>query len=173
MINWKERYKQVYDEHQKREYPASSRDFGTLPPKYPSVETHNGLRRFCKDFLKFCGHHTEVVNTMGRPVPKLAPKFNIFSAKLEQIEIGTEWQKGSGKSGSSDVHAHIKIEGLEFAIPVKIECKVGKDTQRKDQERYEAAVKATGALYWLIRTPEELIEKYDELVADQMKKIKG
>lgn len=164
MINWKHRYKLAYDKHQHKEYPAASTTFGTLPPKYPKTETHNGLRKFVVDYLRFEGHHAEVVSNIGRPIQKFIPKFNIFTGKEEQLKGGIEWQKGSGKNGTSDIHSHIIIPSQKFPVPVYIEIKVGKDWQRPDQQDFEHQVTLTGALYWLIRSPEQFFDKYDKLL---------
>lgn len=165
MVNWKQRYKESYDKFQHKNYPSSSKDFGTLPPKFPDVTTHNGLRRFVVDLLKFDGHHAEVVSNIGRPVQKFIPKFNIFTQKEEQLKGGIEWQKGSGKNGTSDIHSHITTMNQKFPIPWYIEIKVGKDWQRDDQIEFEQQVTSTGALYSIIRNPDQFFIEYDKILS--------
>jgi len=164
MTDWKKRYVSVYNEHQLREYPSASTTFGYLPPKYPDISKHNGLRKFVVDFLKFSGHHAEVVNNIGRPVQKFIPRFNIHSGQVEEIKGGIEWQKGSGKNGTSDIHSHIQVEGSKYPVPVYIEIKVGRDWQRDEQIEFEKLVTDTGAIYIIIRSPEQFLQWYDQFL---------
>jgi len=151
-MNWKARYKESYEAFQDVEYPAASSTYGYLKVKeYPDVTKHNGLRKFATDFLKWNGHHAEVTGNTGR---------KIFDKK-KQKEI---WINGSGTNGTSDVKCDIAVDFQRSPVPVKIEIKVGRDFQSDAQIEYEADVTTNGALYWLIRSPERLIDLYDNLL---------
>jgi hypothetical protein len=102
---------------------------------------------------------------MGRPIQKYAPKMNIITGKVVQVEVGIEWQKGTGTKGSSDVKGHISVGYQKFAVPVYIEVKI-KDTQSKDQIKYEKKISKTGGLYVIVHSPEEFFKFYDDVVGN-------
>lgn len=164
MKDWKQRYETAYRKYQEVTYPTATKDFGHLDTKWPAINKHNGLRQMIVNFLRWSGHHAEPTQNMGRPVKKFKPKFNILTGQTEMLDNGIDWQKGSGIPGSSDVKGHINVSWQPYPVPVYIEAKVGKDIQRPNQEKYEKMVTSTGALYWLIYTPEEFLEKYDNLL---------
>jgi hypothetical protein len=99
---------------------------------------------------------------MGRPIQKYAPKYNIITGSVVQVESGIEWQKGSGTKGSSDIHGHIKVDYQKFAIPVAIEIKIGKDKQSNIQIEYQSKVNKSGGIYVIVKTPEDFFKFYDD-----------
>lgn len=157
----KERYNAAHKYNFERAYPKAFKDGHYAPKPYPKVNTANGLSRMVVDTLLWLGHHGERTNTMGVPVKKYRPKFNIFSGKTEMLENGIKWRKGSGTKGSSDVKGHVNNPKHQFPIPVYVEIKIGRDSMSEDQEKYEKQVTKTGALYCIVKTPEDWFAFYD------------
>jgi hypothetical protein len=152
MNNYRDRYKAAYNKWQLTEYPAATASYGPLPPKFPDVKTHNGLRRFVIDFLKFEGHYSNAISTTGR---------KIWSAKRNK-EI---WINGSTKNGTPDIDSIINVTWQRIGIPWKIEIKVGADYQKDSQKEQQADIELAGGKYSVIRSPEEFFELYDSLIA--------
>jgi hypothetical protein len=159
--SWRKRYTEIYTEYFKIAYPTAWASGHIILPKYPAVAKANGLTMFVTNLLKWTGNHGERTNTMGRPIEKTAPRFNILSGQIEQIANGIEWQKGTGTKGSSDIKGHINVKGHTFPIPVYIEIKAGKDRMSDDQKEYQKSVTSTGALYAIVKTPEDFYNFYD------------
>jgi hypothetical protein len=77
----------------------------------------------------------------------------------DRRSIGSvKWLPSSGQKGTADISSVI------FGRAVKIEIKIGKDRQSEDQKKYQADIERAGGLYWLIRTFDEFLEYYNELI---------
>ena len=137
-------------------------------PKYPKISTANGLQMYIKNYLNWTGNHGERTNNMGRPIKKFAPKMNIIMGTVQQVEIGTEWQKGTGTIGTSDVKGHINIPYQRFAIPCYFEVKIRKDKQSDEQIEYQCKVAKTGGLYVIVKTPDDFLKFYDDVMANRI-----
>lgn len=163
---WQARYKQAHHRYTKNRSPgffaASGGD--DMLVTYPQVKSTNGLRRAIINFMIWEGHHLEATNTMGVPVKKFAPKMNLMTGQVEQINNGFEWRKGSGMTGSSDAKGHINHPAHRFGIPLYVEIKYNKDRMRDEQEKYEAKITATGGVYVIAKTIEEYLLWYDNFV---------
>jgi len=60
--------------------------------------------------------------------------------------VGSDtWIKGSGTKGTADISAIINGRS------VKIEVKIGKDAQSKDQISYQKAVEDAGGIYYIAK----------------------
>lgn len=164
----KQRYNEAHKKWRCEKTPSVCRDGFYTPPKFPKVATANGLQRFIVDFLTWYGHHGERTNTMGRPIQKFAPKYNIITGSVVQVESGIEWQKGSGTKGSSDVKGHINVDYQKYAIPVYIEIKIGKDKQSNEQIEYQSKVNKSGGLYVIVKTPDDFLNFYDDVVNNRI-----
>lgn len=145
-MTWKERYREAYNQYQEKEYPSATKGYGYLKPKYPDVETSNGLTRFVIDFCKFSGHYSNRINTSGR---------QIFDKKKNKHI----WIKASTLKGTADTM--IIVNGHTFFA----EIKVGRDTPGEKQLEQQARIQASGAGYYFIHTPEEFLEVFDKVVS--------
>lgn len=163
-MNIKDRYQQAHEKWFKEEYPNAYKDGYYLEPKMPKIETANGLTTFCTKYCIWMGHHLERTNNMGVPVTKKIPKVNLFSGKVEHLDGGIEWRKGSGTKGSSDLKGHINNPNHKFPIPIYIEIKI-KDSQSKEQKSYEKAINKSGALYTIVHNPIEFFTFFDYVIA--------
>lgn len=164
MEQWKIRYCNAHREMNTRKYPNLVADGLYTPPTLPKVKTANGMQTFCTNYCNWLGHHLERTNNMGVPVKKKIPKFNIFSGKLEHLDGGIEWRKGTGAKGSSDLKGHINNPKHQFPIPVYIEIKI-KDKQSQNQKDYEATIKKSGAIYGIVHNPEEFFMLFDYVMS--------
>jgi len=156
----KERYNDAHFEWFKKRYPAAYKNELYAPPVMPKIKTANGLTTFCANYIKWTNGHLERTNNMGVPVKKKIPKFNIFSGKLEQLDGGIEWRKGTGAKGSSDLKGHIVTPNHKYGLPVYIEIKI-KDKQSEDQKEYERKINSTGGLYAVVHNPDEFFSFID------------
>jgi hypothetical protein len=110
------------------------------PFKYTD-QTANGLTRCIIDWLRFNGFQSERINTQGRMVDKTKVVKDVLGCRRS---IGSvEWQKGSGTKGSADISATINGRS------VKIEVKIGKDVQSRDQKAYQQSVEQAGGIYFI------------------------
>ena len=154
-LDWKALYREAYEQHQAREYPAAVRDHGHLKCTYPKVHTANGLSRMVANHLTWTGGHGEVTKNMGTPRKKTYQKFSLQTGGLVTVDNGIEWRPGAGTKGTTDVKGHMKIPGWPHPVPVYAEIKIGRDTMRDAQERYRERVASTGALHVICKTPED------------------
>ena len=159
-MTYTQRYQQAHEANFKRTTPQAYADGHYFNPAMPKVKTANGMQTFCTNYCNWLGHHLERTNNMGVPVKKKIPKFNIFSGKLEHLDGGMEWRKGSGTKGSSDLKGHINNPKHQYPIPVYIEIKI-KDKQSQDQKEYEKTISKSGALYAIVHNPEEFFVFFD------------
>lgn len=118
---------------------------GDFPQRYfkptmPKIATANGLTDYICKFLNWQGHHANRINVQGR-------------------KIGDKWIRSSTRKGTADIHAIIKGRS------VSIEIKVGKDRPSPEQIKEQEAIRAAGGIYEFIRTPEEFLVMYDNLVS--------
>lgn len=161
-MNAKQRYNEAHYKYQCKEYPNVINDGHYAPPAWPKIATSNGLTAFICNYAKWTGNHLERTNNMGRPIDKTKAYTDVIG---KQRVIGSiEWQKGSGINGTSDIKGHILSLHQTFPIPVYIEVKINKDTQSPEQQKYERKVSSTGALYCIIKTPEDFFSFYDYVI---------
>lgn len=158
---WKLRYNEAHKLNHTRKYPKFVADGFYTPPTMPKFKTANGLTKLICNFLLWSCHHGERTNNMGRPIAKTRPQFNIHTGRVEHLDNGIEWQKGTGTKGTSDIKGHINNLNHKFPIPIYVEVKINKDTQSDEQKYYEKQVTKTGALYCIVKTPEDFFAFYD------------
>lgn len=158
---WKQRWLKAHEEWFKIHHPIPYSDGHYCPPINYSPLKANGLTEIACLYLKWTGNHGERTNNMGRPVTKYKPKMNIHTGQVESIENGVEWQKGTGIKGTSDIKGHIHNKKYPLAFAIYIEVKAGRDWQKEDQKKYEKSIHSSGALYLLMRHPDDLFALYD------------
>ena len=164
-MTYKERYNEIHKEWSKNKFPSVHKDGFYTEPKSLKLNTANGLTNWIINFMTWTGNHAERTNTMGRPISKTAPKMNIFTGQIVNVPNGIEWQKGTGRKGSSDIKGTIKVNYQKFAIPIFIEIKI-KDKQSADQVEYQEAISKAGGLYVICHNPDEFLNFYDKVVGN-------
>lgn len=130
----------------KNKLPLTFNDGHYLEPKFPDTGTSNGLTNFIVDYLTWLGHFANRTGNEGRVLPD-----------------GTRIPSSS-KNGMQDIDTNLKHPKHPFGIPWKIEIKIGKDTHKSHQKKFGELVKSTGAHYSVVKTVEDFLEQYDELI---------
>lgn len=106
-------------------------------------DTANGLTRCIIDYLHFNGCQAERINTTGRPIDE---RRIVSDVAGHQRQIGSiRWIRGAGTNGSADISA--TIHGLS----VKIEVKIGRDSQSDAQRRYQSDIERAGGIYYIAK----------------------
>jgi hypothetical protein len=152
MTDWKKRYAESYKAWQLIAYPASSKDFGTLPVKYPDVTKANGLTNFVMNFLKWNNHRSTRINVSGRLIEQ--PE-----KQASGIVLGTKkWMHSMTRKGTADISATIHGRSCMFEI------KAGRDKPREHQLKEQELERSAGGQYEFIYTPEQFLEWYDQFI---------
>jgi len=77
----------------------------------------------------------------------------------DRRSIGSvKWMPTSGQKGTADISSVI------FGRAVKIEIKIGKDRQSENQKKYQSDIERAGGLYWLIKTFDQFLDQYHDLI---------
>lgn len=138
-------------------FDAMCKDYPNVPTyaipatKYTD-KTANGLTKMIIDFLQLSGWQAERISTTGRYVDNSKVVENVLGQK-KQIGSG-QWIKGSGKKGSADISATIKGRS------VKIEVKIGRDRQSKDQLEYQKQIERSGGVYIIAKNFNDFYDWY-------------
>ena len=120
-----------------------------------SDRTANGLTRCILDFLNFSGHQAERISSTGRYLDNSKIVTDILGSK-KRIGSG-KWIPGTGTKGTADISATV------FGRSIKIEVKI-KDQQSEDQKKYQEQIHRAGGKYWIIRTFDEFLDQYHDLI---------
>ena len=126
----------------------NARKHPNMPLKYLAKctyrdDTANGLTRCIIDFIRFNGGQAERINTTGIPIDTRREVTDVLGHRRT---IGSvTWRPSGGTVGSADISATIKGRS------VKIEVKVGRDTQSEAQRQYQASIEAAGGLYFVAK----------------------
>lgn len=134
--------------------------YPSLPEAARSTRTYtdktaNGLTKCIIDYLVFSGHQAERINSTGRYLDNTKIVSDVLGFK-KRIGSG-KWIKGSGQKGTADMSATI------WGKSVKIEVKM-KDCQSPDQIRYQQQIERAGGLYWTVRSFNEFMNYYNEMI---------
>jgi hypothetical protein len=146
----------------------------TLKAKHPTIDerfipltawndnTANGLTKCIVSFINMSGGYAERINTQG--TYKQAKQVTDLDGVTRTVGKGKYIPSGSTK-GSADISSTIPvtIHGLELGLSVKWEVKM-KDRQSEEQKKYEEATKKAGGHYYIVRSFDEFLEYYDEII---------
>jgi len=135
----RDRYQQAYDMMQRIKYPTATKDFGTLPCKFPDTRTANGLTKFIENFVNWSGYRATRISSAGRV-------------------LNGRYIYGNTRKGTADLSLTIKGRAA------MIEIKVGKDTPSPHQLKEQIKERAAGGCYEFISTPEQFFEWYDGFI---------
>ena len=117
-----------------------------------SDKTANGLTKMIVSFIQMSGYQAERINTMGNY--RAAKKYTNMDGVTRTIGKGT-WTRSGSTLGSADISATIKGRS------VKIEVKIGRDSQSQLQKAYQQAVENAGGTYIIAKDFDQFIEWYD------------
>jgi hypothetical protein len=146
----KTRLNELYKAQQRLKYPEFPEQY--IPDYKNSDNSTNGLTKCVIDFINMSGGFAERINTTGRYIGG-----KIIEGANGRVQTQGKWIKGTGTKGSADISAVIQ------GRTVKIEIKYGRDRQSDDQKEYQSNIERSGGLYWIVRTFDDFIDKYDAL----------
>ena len=119
--------------------------------RYPSIEpeylakveftdkTANGLTKCITSFIQLNGGQAERISTTGRPIDRTKIVTDVLG---HQRIIGSiNWIPGTTTNGSADISATI------VGRSVKIEVKIGQDSQSQAQRKYQSDIEQVGGVY--------------------------
>lgn len=158
--DFKHDYKKIYHAAHaqwfQREYPHSFKDgFYTPKNKVPDVTTANGLASFIIDHCAWCGNYANRVNVMGRQIG------GITKTRSGATFDDRKFIKASTKKGTADLDLIINSKNI------KVEIKIGSDTQKKDQEKQETKIKKAGGIYVIWGSVDQYLDYFYTLTVQQ------
>lgn len=156
--DFKHDYKKIYHAAHaqwfQREYPHSFKDgFYTPKNKVPDVTTANGLASFIIDHCAWCGNYANRVNVMGRQIG------GITKTRSGATFDDRKFIKASTKKGTADMDLIINSKNI------KVEIKIGSDTQKKDQQKQEAKIKQAGGIYVIWGSVDQYLDYFYTLTS--------
>ena len=147
----KDKFKDLLLAEHKAKYP----DWPDRPARYLgkwSDRTANGLTRMIIKFLQLSGWQAERISVTGRLVDNRKVVTNVLG---QRQQIGSAYYiPGTMTKGSADISATINGQS------VKIEVKIGKDRQSKDQKAYQQEIEKAGGIYVIARTFQGFFDWY-------------
>jgi len=117
-----------------------------------SDKTANGLTKMILSFIQMSGYQAERINTMG--TYRAAKKYTNMDGVTRTVGKGS-WTRSGSTPGSADISATIKGRS------VKIEVKIGRDSQSQLQKAYQETVENAGGTYIIAKDFDQFIEWYD------------
>lgn len=157
-MTYKQRYQSAHEQWFRDQYPNAYKDGFYLEPKFPKVDTANGLTTFICNYLAWMGHRATRINVMGRLIDGV-------EKQPSGAKIGVKkWLPSSTRKGTADISATIK-NANGIGLSVMIEIKVGRDKPRPDQLAEQIRERKAGGIYEFIGTPEDFFELYDKIIS--------
>lgn len=138
-LNWKPSLLKIREKYYLQNFRAA-RDFGVPRPTPYNDKTANGLTRCVCDFLKFSGHYSNRINSMG------------IQRRTKAGEM--RWSYGATNKGTADIDAIIN------GVPVKIEIKIGNDRMSEAQFREQERVQRAGGQYIVVSSMDQFFYWY-------------
>lgn len=149
---WRERYKQAYYDWQMAEKGARHIElYGYVKIKYPRVGTHKGLEEAGENYVRWIGGAATNTPTLG------TPKYEVQLINGRPQKVITGYHKAKGGTGKMDTDFIYK--GVNF----KVDWKVGNDTQKEHQKKYQAKIERAGGHYYLVHDMYELYRIIDRI----------
>lgn len=143
----------LYMKDLRKTYPT----FPYPPERKYTDTTANGLTKCIKDFLNFTGHQAERINSMGRTISAVKQEVDVIGRTRS---VGsTKYIPGTATNGTADISSVI------YSMSVKIEVKIGKDRQSKDQKAYQLHIEEAGGVYIIAKSFDGFIEDYRKLIS--------
>jgi len=93
-----------------------------------------------------------------------ASRQNSTGSPMKTKDGQIKWKPATGMKGAGDIYAIV-----EGGRSLWIEIKLGSDRQSEAQMKFEKAVTDQGALYWIIRSFDDLLTKLDELQSNPLR----
>lgn len=123
-------------------------------------KTANGLEKCVVAWCKLNGWMCERVKNTGRYIDTSTTVTNVVGHT--RVFKSGKFIKGTGTNGTADCRAVI------MGRSVSIEVKIGRDVQSEAQKKYQADVERAGGYYFIVKSFDDFIEKYNQLL-DKLK----
>lgn len=132
-------------------------EYAVKRPQY-NDKTANGLTRCIIDYVRFIGGQAERISVMGKKVVTEHTYQDPLGNKRKVS--GERWIKGNMQPGSADISTTIKGRS------VKVEVKIGRDRQSKEQRLYQQQIEKAGGVYIIAKDFEGFVRslKYYKLI---------
>jgi len=111
----------------------------------------NELQKSIVAWFKLSGYHAERISVTGRLIDQRKTYMD-QGGKVRTIG-SSKWIKTSMNVGSADVSATYKGRS------VKVEVKIGKDTQSDDQKNYQESIEKAGGIYFIAKSWDSFINQ--------------
>ena len=150
----KKRFQDLYLKTKLISHPSFIGRENCIPPANIKEAGANDLTRLVIDFIIFNDGQAERISSMGRYIDGTKQVTDCIGRKRT---IGTgKYVKSTTTNGTADISATIKGRS------VKIEIKWKKDTQSKDQKKYEASINKAGGIYIIVKTFDDFVDWFDD-----------
>ena len=160
----KKRFEQLYLKNKLENYPSFIGRENCMPPANTKESGANDLTRLVIDFIIFNDGQAERISSMGRYIDGTKQVTDCIGRKRT---IGTgKYVKSTTTNGTADISSTIpiNINGNIIGLSIKWEVKWQKDVQSYFQKEYENRINKSGGKYFIIRTFDEFILIYDNLI---------
>lgn len=145
-----ETLKELFLKNNKLKYPNLP-DYARSTPQFTD-KTANGLTKCIISFITLSNGQAERINCTGRIIDKRINSKDVFG---RDCTIGSrKYIKTSGQRGTADISATINGRS------VKIEVKIGKDSQSEAQKNYQKTIEASGGIYFIAKDFSQFLEWY-------------
>lgn len=121
--------------------------------KYTKGKSAPKCEKNIVEFINLSGHQAEKINTMGREIVGKDVHTSLGTIKGKRTFIPT-----TGTKGSSDISCTV------YGLTVKIEVKLGYDSQSVAQKKYEAAIVKAGGIYFIAHSEDDFLIRWYELM---------
>lgn len=147
----KERYNTIHKTYMLKKCPTVCADGHYSVPKYPKIDTSNGLTNYIVNAINWQGGNATRVSSAGRLIdaPQKQASGTVLTVK--------KFIPSTTRKGSADVTATYKGKSIKFEI------KIGKDKASQDQIDEQAREIAAGGYYFFVKTPEDFWQCLDSI----------
>jgi len=150
----KELYFKAHREYSEIKLPNVIKDGHYCNPKYPKIETSNGLTNYVVNIINWLGGNATRISSAGRMVDT---KQKQASGTVLTIK---KYIPSTTRKGSSDITSTIKGRSVKFEI------KIGNDKASSYQlEEQQREIKA-GGYYFFIKTPDDFWQCYNKVLSE-------
>ena len=145
-------------------YPSFPKHAIPMPNEFSRAGTTNGLTQCIITYCNLKGWQAERISSSGRVIQnKKVIQTGFFGAKT----VGAnKYIPGTSQKGTADISATINGQ----AVKIEVKNKNTKDRMSDDQKRYQENVEFSGAIYYIAKTLQDVIEFLDTF-PDNPKKI--
>lgn len=150
-MTWRERYQQAHEADFKTRYPVAYKDGHYIHPKYPDVNTANGLQKMIENFINWSGYRATRINNIGRLADKIVTEKSGFKFAEKRFTRAT-------RKGQADISSTIKGRSVMWEI------KINKDKPSEFQLLEQQKERNAGGEYYFTKTPEDFFELYDGFI---------